>query len=163
MADIDITPFAGSEHLQHRSVECRGEPAAFRAIVERTIAFAHAYSETLGSGDFGAAYSMTDSCLRDRMTLDQFVREHQQAEAEFRGPAFEYRIERFVYVLADETARNDKKDRGWRKDIPRERRRSRLLGFWIRNRASNCGCRGRMWITEEDGQFRLADFDFYGD
>ena len=163
MAKINIGGFVGGQYVQHADVECRGEPAGFRPIVERSIAFVRKYSATLGSGALAAAYELTSASLRARIDFARFEQIHQQAESEFRGPALEYRIERFVYVLADDAARNDKTDKGWRNDIPRDARRSRIIGFWVRNRENNSGCRGRLWITEENGEYRLADFDFYGD
>jgi hypothetical protein len=161
--DFDISGFEGSERVQHRGVTCRGDAAEFRPIVERTIAFVKLYSETVGSGDLVAAYALTDSSLRQRMRFERFEEEHREGERMYRGPALEYQIERFVYVLADDAARQDKSDKGWDKRVPRERRRSRVLGFWIRNREKNTGCRGRLWITEEDGEYRVADFNFYWD
>jgi hypothetical protein len=163
MADIDITGLLGSEHVQRKQVDCWGDPAEFRSIVERTIAFVRNYSETLGGGDLSAAYALTGASLRERMDFDKFVQVHEEAEREFHGPALEYLIEMFVYVLTDETSRNNPKDRGWHKNIPRAVRRARIIGFWIRDRSDNSGCRGRLWITEEDGEYRIADFDFYGD
>jgi hypothetical protein len=161
--DIDISGFAGSERVQHRRVTCRGDAAEFRAIVERTIAFVKQYSDTVGSGDLAAAYALTDSSLQKRMKFERFKAEHEDAEKRYHGPALEYQIERFVYVLADDAARQDKKDKGWDKRVPREERRARLLGFWVRNREKNTGCRGRLWITEENGEYRVAEFDFYFD
>jgi hypothetical protein len=163
MTKIDITGFRGAEHVQRTEVSCYGDPAEFRPIVERTIAFVRNYAETLGSGDLSAAYALTGASLRERMDFDKFVRIHQKAEREFHGPALEYLIEMFVYVLADDAARNDPSDHGWHKNIPRPLRRARIIGFWIRDRSDSSGCRGRLWITEEDGEYRLADFDFYGD
>ena len=163
MDTIDISTFAGAEQVGHKGVSCWGDPAEFRSIVERSIAFARKYSDTLGSGDLAGAYALTGASLRKRMSFEKYERVHQQGEAEFHGPALEYLIERFVYVLADDAARQDKKDHGWESDIPRECRRSRLIGFWIRDREDQSGCRGRLWITEENGEYRLADFDFYGD
>jgi hypothetical protein len=163
MPKIDFSRFAGSELVQHKDVECRGEPGEFRSIVERSIAFVKKYSETLGLGDSAGAYAMAGASLRGRMTFEEFEEEHRQAEMTYRGPALEYQIERFVYVLADDAARNDKQDKGWSKDVQRECRRSRIIGFWIRNREKRTGCRGRLWITEEEGEYRLAEFDFYRD
>ena len=163
MLDFDVSTFAGGEHVLHKSVECRGDAADFRSIVERSIAFVIAYSGTLGRGDLAGAYALTDTSLQRRMAFEQFEELHKQAEIEFDGPALEYQIERFVYVLADGAARQDKKDKGWQKDIPPESRRSRIIGFWIRDQAIRSGCRGRLWIVEENAEYRLADFDFYGD
>ena len=160
---IDINKLTGSEQVEHKFVECRGDPSEFPSIVQRTIAFVKTYSDTVGRGDLAGAYALTDSSLRARMTQKLFEERHREAAGKFRGPALEYRIERFVYVLANDAARQDPKDKGWEKDIPRGRRRSRVIGFWIRNRENCSGCRGRLWITEEDGDYRVADFDFYGE
>jgi hypothetical protein len=163
--ETDITPFAGSQHVKHKAVYVRGDPAATRPIVERAIEFAREYSQTLGSGNLKVAYALTDTGLQKAMSFKQFENENQDASRQFGGPALEFQIERFAFILADNTARqksNTSKE-GWHKDTPKENRRCRVIGFWVRNRATQSGCRGSLWLSEEDGRYRLANFDFYGD
>jgi len=66
-------PWPISTSPGRKAVDCWGDPAEFRAIVERTIAFVRKYSNTLGSGDLSAAYVLTGASLRERMDFDKFV------------------------------------------------------------------------------------------
>jgi hypothetical protein len=161
--ETDISHLPASQHVQHKGVYVRGDPAALPAIVQRSIEFALRYSQILGSGDLQAAYALTDSGLQSAMTFEQFEQEHQDAQREFGGPALEFQIERFAFVLTDSAARNksNTSHEGWHKGTAKENRRCRLIGFWVRNRQNNSGCRGSMWLSEQDGDNRLANFDFY--
>src|SRR5262245_20374382 len=83
MSTIDIRGFDGGEHVEHTDVTCRGDPAEFRSIVERSIAFVRTYSQTLGSGDLAGAYALTSASLRERMDPARFEQLHREAESEF--------------------------------------------------------------------------------
>ena len=170
--DLDISAFAGSEHVQHKSVYCRGNQSGGREVVERSIEFALRYAKTVGSGDLKAAYALCDTGLRAAMTFEQFLQAHRDAEREFRfgkwhehGPALEFHIERFAYVLSDDSERekSNTSDEGWFKGTAKQNRRSRVIGFWIRNGEKKTGGRGSLWLAEEHGEYRVANFDFTRD
>ena len=164
-AEIDISDFAGAEHVEYKFVMPRGDPAGARLVVERTIDLVCRYAELIGRGDFRSAYGMTDPALRERMDLDSFIAIHCDGEKEFGGPALEFVIERFAYVLTDDAARrqsNTSKE-GWLKGTSKPDRRARVIGFWVRNAAQRSGCRGSIWITEHDAEYRVANFNFYRD
>ncbi len=163
--DVDLSGFSGSDQVQHKQVFCRGNPAGAREVIERSIALIQRYSHTLGRGDFSAAYAMTDAGLRAAINTAEFVKVHQEAERKYHGPALQYLLERFAYVLTDESARQDSntKKEGWPKGTAKENRRCRVIGFWIRDLATQAGCRGSIWISEEAGEYRVAKFDFYTD
>jgi hypothetical protein len=163
--DVDLTDFSGSEHVQHKKVFCRGNPAGARDVIERTIDLIQRYSQTLGRGDLQAAYAMTDAGLRTLMSYEKFVNMHQEAERTYHGPALQYLIERFAYVLTDQSARQESNTskEGWPKATAKDNRRSRVIGFWIRDTATQAGCRGSIWISEEAGEYRVTKFDFYDD
>src|SRR5687767_15244178 len=98
---------------------------------------------------------MTDGGLREMMSFKQFVKIHQDAQRQFGGPALEFQIERFAFVLADQSARQQSKTsrEGWAKGTAKDSRRCRLIGFWVRDREAQSGGRGSLWISEENGQY----------
>jgi hypothetical protein len=163
--ETDISDYAGSQHLKHKGAYVNGDPADLRTIVERAIEFTCRYSQTLGSGDLKAAHAMIDSGLRRTMSFGEFVKVHKDADRKFGGPALEFQIERFAFILTDSTARQKSKSsqHGWQKETPKEERRCRLIGFWLRDCAKGSGSRGSLWLSEENGEYRLANFDFYSD
>jgi len=159
--EMDITGFAGSEHVKDRMVRYEGDSSGVRSIVESSIILVRRYAEVLGSRDFKAAYALTDSGLRGWMTYKRFVGDHERAAQEYHGPALEFLINRLTYVYADATARKKSNTslEGWPKGTPKENRRGAVSGFWIRDRAAQTGCGGSLWISEEDGGYRIAKFD----
>jgi hypothetical protein len=159
--EMDITGFAGSEHVKDKMVMYEGDSSGVRSIVESSIVLVRRYSGILGSGDFAAAYALTDSGLRAWMSLQRFIGDHERAAREFQGPALEFHIGRFNYVYADNAARkkSNTSAEGWPKGTPKENRRGAVSGFWIRNRAAQTGCGGSLWIAEEAGEYRIAKFD----
>jgi hypothetical protein len=161
--EMNISKFAMSEHVREKVVSYEGEASGVRPVVEQTIALVRRYSQLLGAGDFKAAYQLTDTGLRRSMDFNKFVREHERAAQHYHGPALEFRINQFAYVYADDAARNKSNtaEEGWPKLTPKENRRGRVLGFWIRDRAANTGCGGALWIAEESGEYRIAKFDFW--
>jgi hypothetical protein len=161
--EMDITGFAGSEHVKDRMLTYEGDSSGVRSIVESSIILVRRYSEVLGTGDFAAAYALTDSGLRAWMSLQRFIGDHERAAREFHGPALEFRIGRFTYVYADEAARkkSNTSAEGWPKGTPKENRRGAVSGFWIRDRAAQTGCGGSLWLAEEAGEYRIAKFDFW--
>lgn len=164
-ADLDISAFPGAEHVEHTAVLCRGNPSRAPAVVECSIALARRYSEALARGDFESAYAMTDAGLRAAMDFADFVDGHRQAERRYGGPVLELRIERLAYVLTDEEARRHSATgpEGWFKGTSKENRRCRLVGFCVRDRTTQHGCRAALWVSEENGEYRIANFDFYSD
>lgn len=161
--EMDISGFAGSEHVKEKMVTFEGDSSAVRRIVESSIILVRRYSQVLGSGDFEEAYSLTDSGLRAWMSLQRFVGDHERATREFHGPALEFHINRFNYVYADDAARKKSNTsvEGWPKGTPKENRRGAVSGFWIRDRAAQTGCGGTLWIAEEQGEYRIAKFNFW--
>jgi hypothetical protein len=163
LPEMDITGFAGSEHVKDKKVTYNGEAIGVRSIVESSVVLVRRYSEALGSGDFEAAYALTDSGLRAWMSLPRFIGDHERAAEEFYGPALEFHIGRVNYVYADETARkkSNTSEEGWPKGTVKENRRAWVSGFWIRDRAAKTGCGGTLWIAEEAGEYRIAKFNFW--
>ncbi len=162
-AEMDITGFSGSEAVESKIVPYKGDPAVVQRIVERSISIIQDYARALGSGDFPAAYALTDVGLRSWMTHKRFVGDHQRAAQDYGGPAAEFLIQRFNSVLADDTARKQSNTsaEGWPKGTPKENRRAGVGGFWIRDRTARTGCGGTLWIAEENGAYRIAKFNFW--
>jgi hypothetical protein len=161
-AELDISDFAGSDNVTHKALICRGDPSGARAVLERSIAFVQRYSQTLVRNDIVAAYAMADTGLRAAMSFDEFKNLHQHGDGPRRhGPLTEFVPERVVYVLTDDEARqaSDTAKEGWHKATAKENRRSRVIGFWYRDRKSNTICRGALWLSEESGEYRLANLD----
>jgi hypothetical protein len=163
MPEMDISKFAGTEHVKEKLVSYQGEVSGVRPVVEQTIALVRRYSQLVGAGNFKAAYQLTDIGLRDSMDFHKFIREHERAAQHYHGPALEFRMNQFAYVYADDAARkkSNTAEEGWPKLTPKENRRGRVLGFWIRDRAANTGCGGALWMAEENGEYRIAKFDFW--
>jgi len=162
MPEMDISGFAGSEHVKEKMVSYAGDAAGVRLIVERSIALVRRYSNAIGSGEFESAYTLTDSGLRAWMSYKRFVSDHERAAHEYNGPALEFHIDRFQFVYSDAAARTKSKaDEGWPKTTPKERRRSCVTGFWIRDRAAQTGCWGGFLISEEHDEYQIASFTFY--
>jgi len=160
--EMDISGFAGSEHVKQKMVSYAGEAAGVRLIVERSIALVRRYSKAIGSGEFESAYTLTDSGLRAWMSYKRFVGDHERAARRYGGPALEFHIDRFQFLYSDASARmKSKADEGWPKATPKERRRSCVTGFWIRDRAAQTGCCGGFLISEEYDEYRIASFTFY--
>jgi hypothetical protein len=161
-AELDISEFAGSDNVPHKGVICRGDPSGAREVFERSIAFVRRYSQTLVRNDIAAAYAMADDGLRAAMSFDKFKNLHQHGDgARRQGPLTEFVPERVVYVLTDDEARqasNTAKE-GWHKATAKENRRSRVIGYWYCDRKSNTICRGALWLSEEKGEYRLANLD----
>ena len=159
-AELDISEFAGSENVTHKGVICRGDPSGAREVFERCIAFVQRYSQALVRNDIAAAYAMADNGLRAAMSFDEFTNLHQHGDGpRRRGPLTEFVPERVVYVLTDDEARqasNTAKE-GWHKATAKENRRSRVIGFWYRDRKANTICRGALWLSEENCEYRLAN------
>lgn len=160
--ETDISEFAGSKHVQEKMVRYHGDLAGVRPIVERSIDFVRRYSRIIGSGDFKAAYALTDSGLRAWMSYKRFVGDHERAARLYRGSALEFHIYRVNYVLADDAARKKSNTsvEGWPKGTAKETRRGAIGGFWIRDRAAQTGCDGTLWIAEENNDYRIAKFNF---
>ena len=98
------------------------------------------------------------------MSFEEFVNEHRDAEQKYGGPALEFQMERFAYVFTDEPARQTSTAKeGWPKGTAKQNRRCRVIGFWIRDRGRQSGSRGAVWISEENGKYRVAGFEFYDD
>lgn len=161
--ELDISDFLGSEQVKDKKVAFEGDSSGVRSIVESGIILVGRYSQVLGSGNFSAAYALTDSGLRAGMSLQRFIGDHERAAREFHGPALEFHIDRFNYVCADDAARKKSNTsvEGWPKGTPKENRRGAVGGFWIRDRAAQTGCGGTLWIAEEDGEYRIAKFSYW--
>jgi hypothetical protein len=159
-AELDISEFSGSENVTHKGVICRGDPSGAREVFERSIAFVQQYSQALVRNDIAAAYAIADNGLHVAMTFDEFTNLHQHGDGpRRRGPLIEFVLERVVYVLTDDEARqasNTAKE-GWHKATAKENRRSRVIGFWYRDRKANTICRGALWLSEENLEYRLAN------
>jgi hypothetical protein len=159
---LDISKFAGAKKIETKTTEYAGDPSGVRPIVERSLELVKNYSEAVGRGDFEAAYRLTGAGLRDWMTLKRFVGAHEKAAREYGGPALQFNVEKFQFVLADDEARKKSTaEEGWPKTTSKDVRRSRLIGFWIRDKAAQAGCCGAFWITEEDNDYRVAKFEFF--
>ncbi len=161
-AKMDISGFAGAKNVETKTTEYAGDPNGVRPVVERSLELVKNYSEAVGRGDFEAAYRLTGAGLQEWMTFKKFVGAHEKAAKEYGGPALEFHVDGFRFVLADDAARNKSNaDEGWPKTTPKEVRRSRLVGFWIRDKAAETGCWGSFYITEEDKEYRVAKFEFF--
>jgi hypothetical protein len=161
-SEMGISQFAGSEHVKEKLVSYKGDSNGVRPVVERSIALLRRYAQLIGGGEFEAAYKLTDSGLRAWMSLKKFVSAHERAAQEYGGPALDYQINLFAFVYADEAARKKSGPReGWPKLTAKENRRGKVLGFWVRDRAAKTGCGGTLWIAEENGEYLIAQFDFW--
>jgi hypothetical protein len=162
-AEKDITGFSGSEAVESKMVRYKGDPAGVQRIVERSISIIRDYSRAVGSGDFIAAYALTDRGLRGWMTYKRFVGDHERAAQDYGGPALEFLIQGFHSILADDKVRrhSNTSAEGWPKGTVKENRRAGIGGFWIRDRAARTGCGGTLWIAEENDAYRIAKFNFW--
>jgi hypothetical protein len=164
--DLSIAGMQGSEIVEHKTLLCIGDTSGARAVVEGSIAFVGRYSQVLAESGFAAAYELTDTGLREIMTREQFIKLHEEGEDNrwCRGPLLEFRIERFAYILTDDAARQATKSAkdDWPKGTAKTHRRSRVIGYWIRDRAAQTICRGAIWISEENGEYRLANMVLTG-
>ena len=160
-AKMDISEFAGAKNVETKASEYAGDPNGVRPIVERSLELVNNYSEAIGRGDFERAYALTGGGLRDWMTFKKFVNAHEKAAKEYDGPALEFHVDGFLFVLADDAARKSAAIGDWPKTTLKEVRRSKLIGFWIRDKAARTGCWGSFYITEEDKEYRVAKFEFF--
>jgi hypothetical protein len=160
--ELDLSGFAGSKQVKEKRVTYAGDEGGVRKIVESSIVLIERYARVLGAGDFEGAYALTDSGLREWMSLKRFISDHERAAEEYHGPALEFHIDRFNFVYADDAARKKSTaDEGWPKGTPKENRRAGVGGFWIRDRSDQTGCGGTLWIAEEQGLYRIAKFNFW--
>jgi hypothetical protein len=159
---MDISEFVGAKNIETKTTEYAGDPMGVRPVVERSLELVKNYSEAIGRGDFESAYRLTGAGLQNWMTFKQFVSAHEKAEREFGGPALQFDVDSFQFVWADDAARRKSTAaEGWPKTTLKEVRRSKLIGFWIRDKADQTGCWGAFWITEEDKEYRIAKFEFF--
>jgi hypothetical protein len=163
MKKMNIGEFAGSESVQEKLVGYEGDADGVREVVENAIACVQRYSQVLGSGDFEAAYALTDAGLQRELPLPKFIAVHEKAAKKWYGPCLEFLIREIAYVYADEASRlaSNTSEEGWYKGTPKENRRGRMLGFWIRDRADSSGCGGGLWFASQNGEYRIAKFDFW--
>lgn len=89
---VNISEFAGSDTVKEKLAGYFGDIAGVREVVERSIAFVQRYSRLIGSGDFEAAYGLSDPGLRAALPFKKFVAEHERAAEQYGGPALEFRI-----------------------------------------------------------------------
>jgi hypothetical protein len=158
---LDVSGFAGSDYVKTRDTAYRGDPAAVRSVFERSVAMVCRHTEAVSRGDFQSAYDDAGADLKAWMSLKKFETTHKEASSRYGGSPMEFQIDGFAFVLADEQARKKStKDEGWPKTTPKETRRAKLTGFWIRD-GERHGCHGSFWITEESGEYRIAKFDFW--
>jgi len=158
---LDVTGFAGSEFLKTKDTAYQGAPDGVRSIVEHSIAIVRGHTEAVGRGDFLTAYEDTGADLRAWMSFKRFQTAHSDASSRYGGPPMEFQMDGFAFVLADGQARRKStRDEGWPKTTPKETRRAKLTGFWIRDTQRH-GCHGSFWITEESDAYRIAKFDFW--
>jgi hypothetical protein len=161
--EMSLKKFEGSGHVKEKKVAYKGYPGGVQVVVERSINLIRRYSETLGSGNFEAAYALTDAGLRAWMSYRRFVGDHERAAKKWSGPALEFHIDQFQYVYADDAVRkkSNTSEEGWPKGTAKKNRRGVAIGFWIRDRAAQTGCGGKLWIAEENGEYRVAKFNFW--
>ncbi len=158
---LDISEFSGNEFVGTKEVAYLGKPDGVREVVERSIELVRRHAETLGHGDFDMAYGDTGPSLRKWMSLKRFKALHKEAAERYGGPPLQFQIDQFGLVLADDKGRSkSSKEEGWPSSTPKEGRRTNLSGFWIRDDEQH-GCHATYWITEEDGEYRIAKFDFW--
>lgn len=161
-AEMDISGFSEISQIERKTTTYSGDPKGVRPVVEGSVKLIQQYSKIIGQGDFQKAYQLTGSGLRDWMTFNKFVSAHEKAARKYGGPALEFNISGFQFVLADAAARKKSKaDEGWPKTTAKEDRRSKLTGFWIRDKTAQTGGWGSFHITDEAGEYRVAKFDFF--
>ena len=160
-AKMDISGFAGAKNVETKTTEYEGDPNGVRLVVERSLELVKNYSEAVGRGDFEAAHRLTGAGLQEWMTFKKFLGAHEKAATEYGGPALEFHVDSFLIVLADDTARKSAAVGDWPKTTLKEVRRSKLIGFWIRDKAAQTGCWGSFYITEENKEYRVAKFEFF--
>ena len=163
MEFMNISTFPGTECVKEKIVGYKGNPVGVQEVVGRCLEVVQRYARLIGSGDFEAAYALTDPGLQSAMPFKRFVSEHERAAQEYGGPAREFRINEIAYVFSDDAARKKSKTsaEGWFKGTAKEARRGRVLGFWIRNPSTHTGCGGALWIAAEGDNYRIAKFDFW--
>ena len=158
---MNVSTFVGSEFVKEKEASYEGAPDRVRPIVEGSINVVRRHCEALSREDYAAAYNDTGIDLRAWMNPKKFETAHKDASREYGGPPMEFHIEAIEFVLADENARKrSTQAQGWPKTTPRETRRAKLNGFWIRD-SHRHGCWGSFWITEEGGVYRIARFNFW--
>jgi hypothetical protein len=155
---VDISGFAGSEYVDEKRVDCPGDPTSARELVEQTIAFVRRYSQVVANEDYDGAYAMAERGLRAMMKPSVFARKYREAASRW-GRLREFHMQRFTSILTDAAARENDSSKQWKSLTPKQNRRAHILGYWI-NDAQN-GPGGALWIAEEDGQYRLANFKFW--
>jgi hypothetical protein len=164
--ELKIDGMRGSEQVEHNSVLCCGDAGGAREVVEGSIAFVERYSRALAEEGFAAAYELVDMGLREIMSRERFVKLHEEGDDNrwCRSPLLEFRIERIAYIVTDDAAREateSAKD-DWPKGTAKANRRSRVIGHWIRDRVEQTICRGAIWISEENGEYRMANMVLTG-
>ena len=160
--EMDISSFKGADRVEQKITRYAGNPNGVREIVERSLDLVQQYASAISRSDFDSAYKLTGAGLQDWMSFKKFVGEHERAAREFGGPALEFHVDGFLFIFADDGARQKStSEEGWPKTTTKESRRSRLNGFWIRDRAAQTGCWGAFHVTEENKEYRVAKFEFF--
>jgi hypothetical protein len=159
---MPTTGFAGSDAVESKTVRYMGGPTNVQAIFERSVELVKRYTQHVIAGDLETAYALTSPELQAWMSFKRYTGDHARASRQFGGEPVEFLFEGFGWIFPDDEARNNAEVGRiiWPRAVPKPIRRATAYGFWVRDRAANTGCHGQLWITENDGAYRIAQFSF---
>lgn len=158
---METTGFAGSEGVQEKTVQVMGDPAGAGPIFEQAVATVNHFCYVICHQDYETAYELLASETKAWMSFKRFLSTLDHADSEFGGKPVDYLVER-MGICADEAARKlSNRDGGWPKDTPKQNKRAGAGVFWIKKPGTKEGCWGALWITEENGGYRIAKFSHF--
>lgn len=163
--EMSTAGFKGAKFVEADSVRYMGNPSSVRNIFERSVQLVRNYTSLVGEGNLTQAYKFISPELAERLNFKRFTGEHERASRRYGGSPREFLISSFGWIFPDEESRNNVEVGRicWPRHVQNSVRRATVFGFWVCDPKSRKGCNGGFWITEHDGEFRIAKFNFTND
>jgi hypothetical protein len=120
------------------------------------------FCDSVVAQDYERAYALGASELKTWMSYKRFLTTLDQADKQFGGKPVDFQFDELTWIYADEAARErSNRDGLWPKDTPKQNKRALVGVFWVKDKTTRQGCWGFFWVTEENGQYRIAKFSHY--
>jgi hypothetical protein len=152
-AETQVAGLAGNKE----STTVVGDPAAAADIARRALETANQFSNAVFRTDFQAAYNLCATELRARTSLKRFTADLAKSDNQFGGSAVRCVIERINWLFADLPSQQiPNSHTKWPKDMPKQNKRAIVVVFWFTHPKENQGRWTALWISEENGDYRIA-------
>ncbi len=137
-----------------------GDPAAAPEIAKQVLDTALQFSNAIFRGDFRAAYNLCSTELRARISLKRLTTDLAKSDNQFGGPAVRCVVERINWLYADQPSQlTPNSHTNWPKDMPKQNKRATVVAFWFTHPNENRGRWTALWVSQENGDYRIAKYN----